>query len=127
MKKIIISTIALVALVAIGTKLNVRADYTSFAGSAGYSAAKVSTANAKNNHEYLAGVNWTSSDHSGHKMWFRIRNSNNEERGNILINRPGNGVKYLEVTTRYGYNYWLYANREHIINPSTYVQGTWQP
>lgn len=127
MKKFLLSSVALVAVIAVVTGINVRADYKDFAGSAGFTQSRVSTSNTKNNNEYLAGVNWKESDHSGHKMWFRIKNSNGEERGRILINRPGNGVSYLDTTARNGFYYWLYANREHLGNPETYVKGTWQP
>lgn len=127
MKKFLLSSLTLVAVIAVVTGFNVRADYKDFAGSAGFSQARVSESNTKNNNEYLAGVNWKTSDRSGHKMWFRIKNSNGEERGRILINRPGNGVSYFDTTGRNGYYYWLYANREHLGNPSSYVTGTWQP
>lgn len=127
MKKVVLSGIVLLTVIAVTTGINARADYKEFSGSAGFGQERVSVSNKKNNNEYLAGVNWKTSDLSGHKMWFRIKNSNGEERGRILINRPGNGVKYLETSAKNGYLYWLYANREHFGNPAAYVTGTWQP
>lgn len=127
MKKVLVSGIVLLTAIVVTTGINVRADYKAFAGSAGFGQERVSTSNTKNNNEYLAGVKWTDSDKSGHKMWFRIKNSNNEERGRILISRPGNSTKYFETTAKNGYMYWLYANREHVGNPAAYVKGVWQP
>lgn len=105
----------------------VGADYLNFGGTAGFGFSKVSMDNTKNNYEYLAGIDWQESDHSDHKMWFEIRNSNNESRGKILINRPGKGKEYFDTTAKNGHYYYLYASREHIFNPVTYVSGNWQP
>lgn len=127
MKKNILCCLSLISLMTLMTISNARADYKGFAGSTKYSYEKVGTENAKNNYQYLAGVNWTESDHSNHKEWFQIRNSNGEDRGTVLINRPNTGVVYFDTTAKYGYDYTLWASREHIINPSTYVKGTWQP
>lgn len=125
-KKILYSCLLIVAIFFF-TAIEVKADYKGFAGSAGYQPRKVGDKNMKNNYQYLAGINWQDSDHTNHKMWFRIRNYNGEERGSVLISRPGNGTTYLRTDATNGYYYYLYANREHIVNPSTYVTGTWQP
>lgn len=127
-KRALISCAIIVTLLTVVGFTNASATYEFFQGSAGFSAAKVGDANPKQNYEYLSGVQWDYSDHSGHKMWFRIKNSNKENRGSILINRPAEGVKnYLETDCKFGYNYYLYANREHWGNPSTFVRGYWQP
>ncbi len=106
---------------------SIHAQYKNFSGSAGFTQKKVGTQNTKENYEYLSGVNWKKSDHKDHKMWFTIKNSDGVQRGRQLINRPGNGTTYFETNCKYGYYYYLYANREHLGNPNTYVSGTWQP
>lgn len=127
MRKKIVGCLALISLMTFVSFSNARADYKNFSGSAGYNYKKVGTENAKNNYQYLAGVNWTYSEKENHKEWFQIRNSNGEGRGTVLINRPNTGIEYFDTTAKYGYDYTLWASREHIINPSTYVSGTWQP
>lgn len=126
MKKIF-SIVAILAIAVVVSAIDVQADYAGFAGSAGFSPTMVSTQNTKNNYQYLSGVRWDRSSHSNHKMWFRVRNSNGEERGSILVNRPDQVTYFFDTDCKYGYYYWLYANREHLINPSTYVEGVWQP
>jgi|GEM_PF-1081974 len=128
MKKKIISCSVLILLCLITFTQGINASYHGFAGSAGYSYRKVGDANPKDNHGYLGGIRWQSSDHSGHKEWFVIKNSQGAIRSSeILINRPSSETTYVNVTTTYGYYYYLYASREHLGNPYTYVTGTWQP
>lgn len=107
--------------------VNVKANYNGFGGSAGFTYAQVSSQNTKDNYQYLAGINWTYSSYSNHKMWFQIRNSNGDNRGEKLLSGTSSNTVYFNTTAEYGHYYYLYAHREHIVNPSTYVSGTWQP
>ncbi len=127
MKKFLIVTSLLALVLVVSAGINVRADYLGFAGTAPSSWTNVSQLNGKNNNEYLAGVNWKTSQYSGHRMWFRIVNAEGQDRGKVLIERPGNGVKYLRTTASNGYVYRLQAKRENLWDPKTYITGTWQP
>ncbi|MFQ6792658.1 MAG: hypothetical protein ACLRT4_07745 [Thomasclavelia sp.] len=119
---------ALIAILLTISCVNVSADYKGFNITAGFGWAKESTANPKRNNEYLMGIKWTSSGAGNtHKMWFRCVNNDDKDRGTILIDRPSNRVRYANTTAKNGYNYYLKARREHIINPRTQVKGTWQP
>lgn len=106
---------------------NIRAsthEVTNFAGSAGYDYTLVSAANEKNKSGNFALVNWEYSNKDSHKMWFRVVNGAADQKGKALF-------KYLEqrdITTSgtdIGYDYYLQAAREHIINPKAYVSGVW--
>lgn len=98
-----------------------------FGGTAGYDWAKVSPRNTKTDSETYAAITWLESDHTDHKMWFRIVNSDGEDRGNILITRPSETPNNFDTKAKEGYYYWLEAGREHIHNPITYVSGRWEP
>ncbi|HET6784941.1 MAG TPA: hypothetical protein VFH18_02830 [Erysipelotrichaceae bacterium] len=124
-KSLILSIFALMFISILTT--NVFADYKSFGGSAGFLYATVSSPNAKNNTDPNAGIKWNYSSYSNHKMWFRIINSDGSARGSVLLTTTSSTTQYFATTATNGYDYTLQAHRENIIDPSTYVSGTWQP
>lgn len=127
MKNTFLNALGLTIIIGLGTIANVHAATKDFSGSASFSAGRVSASNTKTNTSYNSVVNWKTSDQGTHKMWFRIRNSNEDLRGSVLIGGTGYGDTTFETDCKNGYYYYLWANREHIFNPTTYVTGTWRP
>ena len=82
--------------------------------------------NWKDNYTNYSVVNWYSSSQKGsHNMWYRVVNSNKEDRGNVLISYLSR-VKF-QSNTSHGYYYALQARRENAVDPTTRVTGTWNP
>ncbi len=82
--------------------------------------------NMKNNTNSYSVVNWNSSSQkTSHNMWFRVVNSNNEDRGTVLI--PYLQRVEFSSSATHQYLYWLLARRENGCDPATKVKGTWCP
>lgn len=107
MKKFLIGTFLFVLVLVASVGINVRVDYLEFAGTAPINWTNVSQLNEENNNEYLPGVNWKTSQYYVHRIWFRIVNPEVQDRVKVLIERPGNIVKYLRTTASNGYVYRL--------------------
>ena len=122
-------TFAVLALVCafVGiSMMNVSAASTSFGGKAGYGYEKVSSPNIKADSNNLAYVNWTYSDQNSHKMWFKVcKNGYTDSLGKALVNYQSSDYITTSGTVKGG-SYVLYAGREHVVNPETYVSGTWE-
>lgn len=128
MKKIILS-IVFVLLMSIFAyqSVTVFAAQTGFNITANWSYGQVSTANTKLDHNLLAYVNWQSSSETSHKEWFQVVNSNAEARSSeVLFSYLGSGYISEYSSVLKGYNYYLRARREHIVNASTRVTGQWE-
>lgn len=69
-----------------------------------------------------ATVRWYTTSDNNHNEWFRVINSNGEEKGWTFIKGKGN-YKIFNVTCQQNYNYWLQARRENIWDPWTTVKG----
>lgn len=96
----------------------------SFGGGAKSDYVRVSPPTSKTNSKTYTTVQWVYSDRSSHNMWFGLYS------GDTLINQAL--LKYRTTASfptyaNYGSTYHLRARREHIINPLTYVSGTWIP
>ena len=75
-----------------------------------------------------AAVNWYYTDEQDHKQWFRIVNSNGAKRGEVLVSScDGMNHLFTNSNTTQNYIYKLQSKREHIINPTTHIKGTWRP
>lgn len=86
---------------------------------------KYSTANLKVDTLKTAWVDWQASTKSNHKQWFKLVNSENQDRGEAIFSFLGK--KKFSTTAKKGHNYWLMSKREHIGNPITQVVGIWEP
>ncbi len=125
--KNLIKCVCMLGILVVAMSTNVYADYKGFDITAGFTWEQDPNYNAKNNNEYLMGIKWTESGAGTHKEWFRVVNSNSEQKAIGLLDYPSQNVVFLETTAKNGYYYYLQAHREHIINPRTQVRGTWQP
>lgn len=77
----------------------------------------------KDSNNSATAVRWDYSSVSNINMWFRIVNSNVENRGESLLS-------YLETkawttSASQGYYYWLQAKRENFFDGSSYIYGAW--
>lgn len=127
MKKInkVISGLILTVLLAIPFVSPVLASASNFAGTVGYDYAKVSSSNKKENDVRLSYFEWAYSDQGSHKLWLRVSNQGKKDSlGTKLTSLYVWGQ--IETNLTQGKYYDLYARREHIINPDTYVSGTWE-
>lgn len=109
----------------IGTSANAMNSF-GFAGSAASGWAYVtnpSTNYLKDNGNGNFAVGWTYSNQSSHKMWFRLVNSDGASRGSGCLSYLSTAA--ISTSASRGYYYWLQAKREYIVDPSTYVSGTW--
>ena len=71
-------------------------------------------------------VNWKfSSQTNRHNQYFRIVNSNGEERGHALISYLDNTS--FESYAEASHYYYLQTRRENSVDPMTTVSGTWRP
>lgn len=115
-------------LVFLSVGITSKAYVNNFSGTVNYQWGYVTGTNAPNTKDAAtySVVNWSSSSQSGsHNMWFRIVNSNGENRGTIMIGYLTR-VEF-ESTASVGYNYWLQARRENSVDPYTTVSGSWRP
>lgn len=77
-------------------------------------------------------VEWTNSNKSSHKMWFRVRNTTGTIKvyGSSLLNYKTTDAFRTDLTvdtSTSGMKYELSARRENIIDPTTTVSGLWMP
>lgn len=99
----------------------------SFSITSGYDYGAKSTASLKTDSVLQAYIDWDSSSESSHKEWFRVVNSGGEARsGSFLFNYLDADFIDEYTSCLEGYSYYLQAAREHIINPTTTVKGTWE-
>ena len=123
---------ALTALLSLKAILPARASYNnSFSGTVGFSWKTVSSNVTKSNDSSIkAGVCWTSSNQGSHKQWFRVLPASGSTGGAepmLVLAHDGVNRNFVTSTTvQYG-TYYLQSHREHIIDPSTLVSGTWRP
>lgn len=125
-RKVLIAALSLICLVglsAIDTRANA---YTNFDLLAGYNWSSKSSADVKEDDHLQAHIQWTYSSASSHKEWFRMVNSDGYVRGiDLLLNYKTSGFLTELSSATKGYYYYLQAKREHIIDPTTNVRGTW--
>ncbi len=128
MKKIMLPLFAFVLLgIFTVATCTVSAEQTSFSITANSSYSAKSSANLKTDHVLQAYVNWQNSSEGSHKEWFQVVNSNSEVRSeSVLFSYLGAGFITEYSSCTYGYNYYLRARREHILNSTTTVRGTWE-
>ena len=72
-------------------------------------------------------VNWKYSDKgSTHKQWFEIRKGDTVM-GNRLIPVVNDGKYRVPNNNKLGSgnNFSLFSKREHVFNPTTYINGVW--
>lgn len=115
-------------LVFLSVGMTSKAYVKNFSGTVNYQWGYVTASNASNNKNTsgYSVVNWSSSSQPGaHNMWFRIVNSNGENRGTVMIGYLTR-VEF-ESSASVGYNYWLQSRRENSVDPYTTVSGTWKP
>lgn len=126
-KKNVLFSVALLFLVGL-SMTNVSASMSGFSGSAGYDYEYVSSMKEKTTSTATkVKVKWTHSDTSCN-MWFKCVNDVDETRGKSLLTGTSETTKYLsDSSTTKGYHYRLMTSREHILNPTNYVSGTWEP
>lgn len=125
--------LALLFLIVISIGLNVSAvearyirDFNGVADSLWARVTDKNTKNMKDNTRTYAVVNWDYSSQKGaHNMWFRVVNSNNEDRGTTLV--PYLERKEFSTSATHTHYYWLLARRENGVDPETRVKGTWTP
>lgn len=79
---------------------------------------------AKEASNLIGYVNWTRSNQSSHKEWFRLVNSNGALRSYEKLFSYKTSGNLTELETQVGYYYYLQAKREHLGNPKTTVEGT---
>lgn len=77
----------------------------------------------KDNAISMFAVDWKYSNQSNHKQWFRLVNSNGDDRGSGLVNYLSTDT--IDTSAQMNFYYWLQSKRESIFNPTTYVEGTW--
>lgn len=119
--------IALLLVIGLGA-LPVHATSKGFTITSNWNYGNKSAYNPKEDYNLTAVVNWNSSNKASHNEWFQIVNSNNEARsGEYLFPYLASDTipEYSSLT--HGYYYYLRACREHIVDPSTIVSGTWEP
>lgn len=68
-------------------------------------------------------VQWNQSNQSSHKMWFRILDTSNKERGKAIFTYVDTDAFQTNLTA--GQEYYLQARREFILDPLTIVKGSW--
>lgn len=106
---------------------NAQATYQYFGGSTNFYYDVVSSSNLKQDDYLRAYVKWDySSSTTSHKEWFQVVDWKNNDRGKGILNYKTEGYIY-ENDTASGYEYYLRASRENLIDPNTYVSGTWEP
>ncbi|AUB53681.1 hypothetical protein IGJ19_002533 [Enterococcus sp. DIV1368b] len=101
-----------------------RVEAESFGGTTAYTYTAVSANVTKTSSSATTYVNWNSSNQKSHKQWFALyQNGSRKGQGlfNYLTNSafPGNGSA--------GSTVHLASQRENIIDPTTYISGTWTP
>lgn len=129
-RKSIFKLFGILVILALCMGSTVSASYSNgFSGSAGYGYQDMSDYVTKvTSDDVKIGVNWNYTDEGDHKEWFNVVNNNGESRGKMLIEScDGENHPFSLSSTVYSYNYKLQAGREHIIDPTTYVSGTWRP
>ena len=128
MKKSILSVFAFLLIGAFAfTTIDISAAQTGFSITANSSYSAKSSANLKSDNVLQAYVKWQRSSYGSHKEWFQVVNSNSEIRSeSVLFSYLGTGFIPEYSSCKNGYNYYLRARREHIINPSTKVEGVWE-
>ena len=126
MKKFV--SVALICFLMLGLfRVNTFATYHDFAGSTTYAFHKVSSGYQKDNTSYLMHIKWTYTDDSRyHKMWFSVLTSTKIEHSRFLLTEM-NVDKTFDTSAKKGDTNYLWARREHIIDPGTYIKGRWQP
>lgn len=68
-------------------------------------------------------VQWLNSDHSSHKMWFRVIDTSGNEKGRAILTYLNTDA--FETNLSNGGVYYLQAKREFFIDPITKVSGYW--
>ncbi len=117
-----------VLFILIGTVYKVSATYTNFAGSADWIYRRVSEVNKKSNTSYNAHIDWVTSDKGNHREYFQIAGgSRNPIYAIKVIEGKALGDQTVETDAHKNDNCYLYASRENVIDPNTYITGTWQP
>lgn len=120
--------IVLALLVVVSAGTSVKAATAGFSGSAGSAWSYVTNPAAYDNTKALGnkytGVNWQYSNQGSHKMWFRVVNSNGEEKGKYLY--QGLGSDAFATSAQQNYYYWLQSKRENSNTPA-YITGVWAP
>lgn len=126
LSKLIITCGLAVALCAVYTPVNTGATFTDFFITSGFNFTGRSSANTKQDTAQQAYVKWENSSEASHNEWFRVVNSNNDARSSqTLFSYLSDGF-INENNCSQGYYYYLQARREHVLNPSTTVAGTWE-
>lgn len=98
-----------------------------FAGSIKYNVRLLSMPAVKNNDSYNSGINWTTSSRGNHRLIVQIRDKNGYILGGKTIENKNQGDVLFRTTCSQNVSYQLYGARENIIDPETYVKGTWRP
>ena len=130
MKRKSIFTLVLIGVLTIASGTSVFAATTqSFAGSTrGDSWQRVSASEVKKTTTNNPWVNWTYSDRGNtHRQWFTIvpKGASNGV-GEVLLGGYGK-ANFLGHKAKLNSSYYLKSKREHIVDPGTYVSGTWSP
>ena len=87
---------------------------------------KMMFSNPKEDKNSFSVVNWySSSQKNSHNMWYRVVNSNYQQKAIALISYKSRVE--IQTTAQKGYYYGLQARRENSVDPVTKVTGTWKP
>ena len=130
MKRKSIFALVLIGILTIASGVSVFAATTQdFAGTTrGDSWQRVSISEVKKTTTGNPWVNWTYSEHRNtHRQWFTIvpKGASNGV-GEVLLGGYGK-ADFLGHGAYSGGSYYLKSKREHIVDPGTYVSGTWSP
>lgn len=87
---------------------------------------KMMFSNPKEDKNSFSVVNWySSSQKNSHNMWYRVVNSNYQQKAIALISYKSRVE--IQTTAQKGYYYGIQARRENSVDPVTKVTGTWKP
>lgn len=106
----------------------IKAGYSNkFDGSVGYFTGDVSGYVTKyTSTSTKGGINWNYTDEGDYRQWFIVANSNNANRGEVLLQKCDGMNHSIPTSTTHSYYYKLRSHRENIVDPNTNVRGTWQ-
>ena len=97
-----------------------------FDGNAPYGYVDVSGLYLKTDGYNQAKVNWVGTNGGNHRMWFRVVNSDGENKGSSLFNHPADGWIH-NTTSLKNRVYKLESQRQSRGDPLTHVWGNWEP
>ena len=101
-------------------------NYVDFGGSVDVDYRVVSSPYKKADTYNWAVVKWNYSNQHSHTMWFKVVDPNGARAGSSLFEyKESKG--FSTSGTYKGMNCRLYAGRENLWDPWTYVSGTWAP